>query len=345
VYSLVSALWAPAPQTTIDIVSRYALNTVLLATVFGASRSRQALRWMAAAVAAGGAMTVVILLVTGTSLETTRLSNSTVDANELAMSLIVSVLFSCYLTVYARGGCARLGFAALIVVNFYGLMVTNSRGGLTAMVCALLTWVIVGGRWRGRLALGAVIALAAGFAYVAVAAPAEQRDRIYEVLGICSQPLDRSGTGRTDIWTVGVRAFKDRPLEGFGYANFREVTPHYLLREPGLVRNTDFILKPLVAHNTYLQSLVEVGIAGSILFFAPVLGALIAFLVAARRFMRSGDDELEFFARMGFAALVGVLVASFFISAALVKILWILIGLSFGLCDLNRARIARSSRR
>ena len=102
-----------------------------------------------------------------------------------------------------------------------------------------------------------------------------------------------------------------------------------------------FILHPLVAHNTYLQSLVEVGILGSLLFFAPPAGALGAFLLAARRFRRSGNEELELYARTGFAALVGVLVASFFLSEGLAKILWILIGISFALCDLERGKLTR----
>jgi O-antigen ligase len=106
-----------------------------------------------------------------------------------------------------------------------------------------------------------------------------------------------------------------------------------------------YILHPLVAHNTYLQSLVEVGILGSILFFAPVAGALVAFLLAARRFRRLGEEELEFFARTGFAAFIGVLVASFFISEGLAKILWIMVGLGFGLADLYRPQIARAQTR
>ena len=112
------------------------------------------------------------------------------------------------------------------------------------------------------------------------------------------------------------------------------------------MRDSRFILKPLVAHNTYLQSLVEVGIIGSLLFFVPVAGALVAFLAAARRFQRMGNVELELYARVGFAALVGVLVASFFISEGLAKIWWILIGLGFALFDLYRpqAPLAESAR-
>ena len=36
VYSTITALWAPAPATVIETVERYALNAVLLATVFAA---------------------------------------------------------------------------------------------------------------------------------------------------------------------------------------------------------------------------------------------------------------------------------------------------------------------
>ena len=327
VYSTITALWAPAPATVIDTVERYALNAVLLATVFAASRSRDALHWIAAAIACGGALTVAALLITGTDVDTSRLTDSSVDANELAMTLIASIFFGCLLAVQAHSALARLFFGGVAALSFYGLMLTNSRGGLTALITALLVLVIFGGRWRAKLAFIAAVALVSMTAYLVVFAPAEQRDRVAVVLGVGDKPVDRSGTGRTSIWVVGLRAFKDRPLEGFGYGNFREVTPHYLLAEPGLVRDSRFILKPLVAHNTYLQSLVEVGIIGSLLFFVPVAGALVAFLAAARRFQRLGNEELELYARTGFAALVGVLVASFFISEGLAKIWWILIGL------------------
>ena len=340
VYSVVSALWAPAPAEVLSHVQRYALNTVLLATVFAAARSREALRWIGTAIACGGALTVALLLIAGTTIDTGRLTDTGVDANELAMTLVASILFGCLLAIQARSGLARLVFVGVTGLDFYGLLLTNSRGGMLAMLAALLAWVVFGGRWRGRLAFGAVIALALSVAYITVVAPAPQRLRVEEVIGVGTQHVDRSGTGRTSIWAVGVRAFKAHPLQGSGYGNYQTVSPRYLLTEPGLVESR-FILHPLVAHNTYLQSLVEVGILGSILFFAPPAGALVAFLLAARRFGRSGNEELELYARTGFAALVGVLVASFFLSEGLAKILWILIGISFALCDLERGKLTR----
>jgi O-antigen ligase len=341
VWSLMTLLWAPDPGETLNIVSRYALNVILFMTIFAASRDQKAMRWLSVAIAISGALTVIMLFVTGTRLDTTRLSDAAVDANDLAMGLLVSILFGGLLLIQSKNGLHRLFYAGLVAVDFYGLQVTNSRGGLVALVVAMVAWVIVGGRWRTMLALAAVIALTSGIAYTAILAPAEQRDRIYVVLGIGSKPVDRSGTGRTDIWTVGLRAFRDRPIEGFGYANYRQVVPHYLLSDPGLIRRSKFILSPLVAHNTYLQALVEVGIIGAMLFFLPVIGALVAFLLAARRFQRSGDDEMELLARTGFAALIGVLVASFFISEGLSKILWILMGMGYGLYVLNQSRPPR----
>jgi O-antigen ligase len=340
VYSVVSAIWAPSPSEVFSNVARYALDTVLLATIFAAARTREALRWIATAIACGGAATVALLLVAGRSIDASRLSDSGIDPNELAMTLVASILFGCLLAIQSHSRLARLGFAGVVLLNFYGLLLTNSRGGLLAMIVALFTWVVVGGRWRSRLAFAAIIALVSAVAYIAVVAPEPQRARVEGVLGIGSHPVDRGGAGRTSIWAVGMRAFEARPLQGFGYGNYREVSPHYLLSEPGLVESR-YILHPLVAHNTYLQSLVEVGIAGSVLFFAPIAGALVAFLLAARRFRRSGREELEFLARTGFAALIGVLAASFFISEGQAKILWIMVGLGFGLCDLYRPQMPR----
>ena len=344
VYALVSAVWAPNADEVFSNLLRYALNVILLVTIFAAARNRQALRWIAFAVAGGGALTVALLLAIGSSIDGSRLSDSGVDPNELAMTLVAAILFGVLLAIQSRSRLVRACFSGLVLFNFYGLLVTGSRGGLLALFAALFAWVVVGGRWRGKLAFAALIVAVSAGAYIAVAAPAEQQARIEGVLGIGNQPVDRSGAGRTSIWAVGVRAFKAKPLRGYGYGNYRDVSPHFLLREPGLVESR-YILHPLVAHNTYLQSLVEVGILGSILFFAPVAGALVAFLLAARRFRRLGEEELEFFARTGFAAFIGVLVASFFISEGLAKILWIMVGLGFGLADLYRPQIARAQTR
>jgi O-antigen ligase len=335
VYAVVSATWAPNPDEVYSNVGRYALDVVLLATIFSATRNREALRWIAVAITCGAGLTVAILLEVGTSIDASRLSDSGIDPNELAMTLVAAILLGCLLAIQSHSRRARLFFAAVVLLDFYGLLLTNSRGGLLAMTAALFTWVVVGGRWRSRLAFAGLIALVSAVAYIAVVAPEVQRARVEGVLGIGNQPVDRSGAGRTSIWAVGVRAFKAHPLQGSGYGNYRDVSPHYLLVEPGLVESR-YILHPLVAHNTYLQSLVEVGVLGSLLFFAPVAGALVAFLLAARRFRRSRLDDLEFFARTGFAAFVGVLVASFFISEGQAKILWIMIGLGFGLHDLYR---------
>ena len=49
--------------------------------------------------------------------------------------------------------------------------------------------------------------------------------RVEEVIGVGTQHVDRSGTGRTSIWAVGVRAFKAHPLQGSGYGNYQTVSP------------------------------------------------------------------------------------------------------------------------
>ena len=82
VYSVVSAIWAPSPSEVFSNVARYALDTVLLATIFAAARTREALRWIATAIACGGAGTVALLLIVGKSIDASRLSDSGIDPGE-----------------------------------------------------------------------------------------------------------------------------------------------------------------------------------------------------------------------------------------------------------------------
>jgi O-antigen ligase len=176
-------------------------------------------------------------------------------------------------------------------------------------------------------ALGAVLVTVFYFATIA---PDAVRERVTHPEG---------GTGRVDIWKVGLRMVRHNPIQGVGSGNFQTSSIHYLL-EPGKLVRDDFIVDtPKVAHNTYLQVLAELGIVGFTLFMTILLFSLVCAFKAHRAAARAGDRELDIIARAAVVALVALLAAYFFVSRDYGKQLWILLALCPVMLEIARREL------
>jgi O-antigen ligase len=86
--------------------------------------------------------------------------------------------------------------------------------------------------------------------------PAQSWDRVFTIR---DQVLTGTMTNRTTIWSAGLRQFAEHPVLGVGAGAF-----------PTAVQYVDHGI-PMVAHNTYLSILVQLGVVGAILISA-ILG-------------------------------------------------------------------------
>jgi O-antigen ligase len=79
--------------------------------------------------------------------------------------------------------------------------------------------------------------------------------------------ISSGGTGRTDIWLVSWQMYLERPVLGIGWRMAEYVMDvTHLERVPIGVTWDDYRFRPRVTHNIYLQTLLELGIIGFILF-------------------------------------------------------------------------------
>ncbi len=333
----VSLGWAEDRDAAIESLTRYAPNLVLLPIAYAAIRSERHLRWVVVAMA-GAAVISGALSVLGpadpTASSYERATGLAGGANELAAALVVGIALCIALALTTRSPLVRLALGAGAGLCVLGLFLSLSRGGLVALGAALVASVLIGGRWRGRMLVGAALVALICVGYFATVASLPARERVLEVGG---------GTGRTDLWTVGWRMVEDRPVVGIGAGNFEVASIHYLL-EPGAITSDEFIIsQPKVAHNTFLEVLAETGVVGGILF-AGILGAVLWWMLsAARTFARLGDVRTELLMRGLFVATIGYLVAGMFISANYQKLLWLLLALGPAASAVARRR-ERSSR-
>ena len=336
-WAAVSLTWAEKPGVGSTPLLRYALNLILFLIVYTAVRTPRHLVWTLGAYVAGSAAAAGYGLLNPPQnvayYDVTRVSGTIGDPNELAAVLVGGTVLAAALAATLKNSpLLRLGAAGASALCAAGIFLSLSRGGLVALGFSLVAAVVVAGRrWRGQAVALAVVIAAGGFVYFGFYASTGAASRVTSF---------GSGTGRTDIWTVGWRMVEAHPANGVGVGNYQTSAVHYLL-QPGVILRPEFIVDtPKVAHNTYLQVLAELGIVGMAMFVAIIGFSLLCILRAARIFERLGDSPMELLSRALLVALCGVLAADFFISEEFSKQLWLLLGLGPALLG-----IATSARR
>lgn len=334
-----SLLWSINTAASIDAIQRYALGFVLLGIVFTATFDRAAAVRVAGAFSLSGGLSTLIGLALNRRGDEGRFIGTFLDANEYAAFCVPALLIAVALAATASTPLRRIAFASTAMLCAAGIVLSGSRGGIIAIGVALGVWIVFGGRWRLRVLVASVAVVFVLVGYIETAASPALRNRI-ETVYKGQQFGTSAGTGRADIWQVGLRAYRAHPAEGAGAGTFTDATPRYLA-QAGLVRRLDFFTEtPKVAHNMYLHLLVEVGIVGLALFGGLLLACVAAAVRAAWLFRRTGDVTLELLSRTVVAGSVGLLVADFFISAQYQRVLWILMGICLALYGVARRQAA-----
>jgi O-antigen ligase len=336
-WSALSAVWAESPGAAGTATSRFLLNLLLVPIVIGAVRRREHVLWMLGAFVIGGLAAALYGFLSPepmTARDFGRLSATNLDANGVAISLVVAVAFAAALIHAMRGRplmqwCLRLA----IVLALVGIFDTQSRSGVVALVTMLVAGVLFGGRWRPSAAKWLAVVLVAMGGYLIVT-PADP-----------NQHLTSSNTaGRSDLWRVATRMFESHPLVGVGSGNFTVASVQYVNR-PGAITRADLIVDtPLPPHNVYLQVAAELGIPGLIALIALLVTAAASALRAATVFRDAGRTDLELAARCCVFAIAAYAASNFFLPNQFSKQLWLLVALGPTLLALaTRDRHAQSA--
>ena len=331
-------LWAESPGQIVGALTRYVPNMLLFPVVFAAVRQGRDVRMILLAFVAGSLVSTAYgTFIAPGDLDAAaegRISGAATDPNYLATWLVAGMaVCTGALLTRAYTAALRMACAATLLVLLVALVATASRTGIVAVTGAAIGAVVVAGQGRRFVALAvAVVVLGFGAAYIAYAAPANVRARLQEVSG---------GSGRTDIWKVGVRMARANSLHGVGAGNFRISSAHYLLA-PGPIKRGDLIIDtPKVAHNVYLEYWAELGVIGLGLFLALVGFAVRCGIRAARAFQRAGDLPMELLSRSVVVAIFGMFTGAFFVSIEYEKPIW----LTLALCPALLALSARAEAR
>lgn len=323
-WGAITLLWSTQTGPGLTALSRYLPNILLLPIAYTAMRGRRDVMLVLAAIVIGAVLAAGfgILQPPEASIALEGRATGTIgDPNELAAALLVGLALAAGFALgRERSPALRLGALLAIPLCAAGIFLSLSRGGLIALAALLVAGTVFAGRWRLAVTAILVAVVAGGVVYFTQIASLPARERVTSSNG---------GSGRSDLWTVGLRMVDAHPLGGVGVGNFPVVSRNYAL-QPGALRRSDLIFsaEPKIAHNTYLQIMAETGVPGLLLFLGIVLACLSCALRAARVWAKRHDRTMEALARSLLLALIGMLVADFFISQMYSKLLWV--GLALG---------------
>ena len=243
-------------------------------------------------------------------------SVSSLDANDLAMLMVICFPFSVSIALHARGLRRWLAVGAAVVFLTV-VVLSGSRGGAIALaVCGLVYVLSAKGR---RRMLAFVVLLSAGSLTWGVA-PQSFRDRV-ESLGELENDYNTTAyEGRKQVWARARMYIRQHPLTGVGINNFPVAEGNYLT-ESGRRG------KWSTTHNTYLQVTSELGFVGGGIFIA-FLGLACLRALALRR--PTGGTGASAGAQPEFmAALAGFAAGAYFLSHAYFYAFYALAALTF----------------
>ena len=195
--------------------------------------------------------------------ETSRYSVSGVNENDLGLMLALSVPMVFYLLALQKGPLIKLICWLQLIAGFTAIFLSASRGGLAAAIIGLAMFPLVVPRLSRQQKLLSAAACACLIACGIYLVPSSSWERIAAGK---SELVGGTLTHRTVLWAAGLSVFRDHPFLGVGAGAYGL----------SILRMVDV---PLVAHNTFLSILVELGVGGALLL-GGVLGCL--FYCAAR---------------------------------------------------------------
>ena len=240
-------------------------------------------RFMRGVVAAGGALAVYAIweLVIGAPVEyvsnSSRLGGPYGSPAYLGAASCLFLPIAIGLAVSAAEARAwRVGAAAVSMLLIVAALGSGTRGSLIALFCAGVIVAALraqpavrdGGVGRNLPALVTAVGVAAVAAFVALTTEQFQR----------SAPVG----SRLDEWRLGVTAFADRPVLGFGPEGYRLVVDRYLSAD--YVRSYGDAVLPDRAHNAVLDVALSSGIIAALAYVA----LLVVVILAGFRLIRWG---------------------------------------------------------
>ncbi len=253
--------------------------------------------------------------------------SSNYDPNDFAFVMVGLLPLVVTFGTISRGKKRLLYFGTAFFLAL-AILFTQSRGGFLGLIFDIIAMTfLLPVAWRGQLQFrtskSQVIARVVLLALIGVVGwqslPGPARDRLESITSLGSDYNANSDTGRIAIWSRNLPYVLHRPW-GYGAGTFETVD--------GLFGGGRY----QAPHNTYLQALVELGVAGFVLFIAVIVSSLRYLYVPAdtepENHRVTAPDEPRAFARALAVGLIGLCISGIFLSELYAFVYWTFVSLS-----------------
>jgi O-antigen ligase len=317
---MMSASWAVNVEQVRTLVERL-VTELLVFVAIGVflMRTRQFVALSITALLAGVLSTIGGMAIANE--EFGRLVGTFTDPNEYAAAMVVSIALGYGALGVARTTLGRLACMAAMAICAYGIMASQSRGGLIALVVAAVVIVLSSrGRERVRLLGASSLAVAAAIAMLVLTPMGQQ---------LLERVNHDGSSGRDDLWEIAYAQFADEPVHGVGLGNYPALASRYIsanIQHSELVNNN----APRTVHNAYLEIAAELGVAGLVTFGTFVVGSLLLLARGLRRARLLGEPDTVRVGRGVLAATVGLLTSCVFLSGQYNELLWAMLAACVG---------------
>lgn len=176
------------------------------------------------------------------------------DPSVYGRFLVVAMIPSVVLIVSERFGRRALIVAAVLVVIWFGLLISFSQSSFSALVVALICIAFVAWRWKALFAVGLAVVVLGG---LAVAQPTVRRSLEHHT----RSGLNSASSGRYNLVANGIRIAVAHPVRGVGVGGFKHAYARRVQRLHGKKN-----LKTAASHDTPVTVAAETGLVGLALF-------------------------------------------------------------------------------
>jgi O-antigen ligase len=310
-FNVLSLLWTRDPQGGI-IDAQILVATIVLYTLLTiAPLSERDLRAICYCIVISGVVASIFGIyvlhnVVNTAGDSGRLmvdvGNRTIDPNHYANSLLAPLALALVALAHARTAARTIVALGAVLILGAGIEISLSR---EALIASFVIALVLAAFSRRRLLSLSLLATSSFLVPL-----------IFPAIGVrMMEALSTGGAGRTSIWHIQWRSFLEHPIFGWGVGS------------AALAYNRNFlsVYQPysagwnMASHNTALHILVDCGIVGLVL---AVLGIMASFYQL--RGIKRGNSLYPLRAGLT-AALVGVVIVSFFIDLSTYKYLWVVL--------------------
>ena len=229
------------------------------------------------------------------------------DPNDMALALAM-ILPVIFYFLYTKKGFFKTSFyLATLLMTSITIVFTGSRGGYLGVITALLIFFYNIYQKQKQKFIFYSLCLSV---IIIIFMPPEYKERFTSMFDKSdyNYSSDNKGSGRLAIWKRGLKTVIKKPY-GTGFST-------YTISEGNRKRDMGLTGAQQVAHNSYLQIAVELGILGFILYLLLLKSAFDNLKIIIKHCEETNDKNNKILAIALKSSLSAFLVASFFLSQA-----------------------------